>query len=102
VKTVFVQVGNSDDKLSQRLWEQLQYAVMGAVRNFAAQIYGEWFSLPTSGYQNACFGFTILPTNEKALRNVLQRLTTNFRQESIAWNETGTTEFIRPKEPNDT
>jgi hypothetical protein len=54
---VYVSIGNSDDRLSQSHWSGFAREVQAVVRRHAKAVVGEWYSLPDSPYQNACFAF---------------------------------------------
>lgn len=56
---IYISIGNSDNKLSQKDWIQLIRQVKMSVRDYQpVQIYGEWYSAPDSQFQNACFAFS--------------------------------------------
>ena len=95
---VCISIGNSDDKLSQRRWSEfvaaVRYAVYKAGKSEGAQIHGEYFSLPTSPWQNACWWLQLTdPLDVNALRISLGQLREEFEQTSIAWLAGGT-EFL--------
>jgi len=94
--TVYVSIGNSDDKLSQQRWSAFYGQVSGAVRALAERIYGEWLSAPASQWQNACIGFTITPTAASHLRDDLRALARHFGQDSIAWSVVPADELLKP------
>jgi hypothetical protein len=95
--TVYVCIGNSDDKLSQQRWSAFYGQVSAAVRALAERIYGEWLSAPASQWQNACIGFTITQTAASNLRDDLRALAGHFGQDSIAWSEVPADELLRPE-----
>lgn len=77
-----VSIGNSDDKLTQREWADYFADVRGLIRHRAAHVHGEFASLPSSPYQNACFLFEG-EASEGLLRE-LADLAADYRQTSIA------------------
>jgi hypothetical protein len=87
LRTIYVSIGNSDDKLSQSLWASYTLHVMEAVRLMARQVYGEWYSLPSSIYQNACVGFRLEAERVIALQGKLTELRERYGQDSLAWAE---------------
>ncbi len=97
-KTIYVSIGNSDDKLTQRQWSSFCEAVSTEIRRYHSTFHGEWYSLPDSPYQNACFCFDIDAPDHSPildLREQLSLLAHAFNQESITWAEADT-EFLAP------
>jgi hypothetical protein len=92
--TVYVSIGNSDDKLTQVEWAAYAGTVQGAVRRAAGAVYGEWTSLPLAAFQNACWCVEVEPARADALRRELSGIAGMYRQDSIAWAEVPLTEFI--------
>jgi hypothetical protein len=97
--TVYVTIGNSDDKLTQVEWARFYAHVDALVDLYSNHVFGRWVSLPTSRYQNACWGFAVAdgrpggqPPRE-VLRQALSEVARDYRQENIAWCE-GTPEFL--------
>jgi hypothetical protein len=94
MKTITVQIGNSDDKLSQVSWSGFISKVDRVIHNYAHDIYFTGFSVPTAVWQNACWVFSILSNeNSYTLYQNLKGVCREFGQDSIAWTE-GTTSFI--------
>jgi hypothetical protein len=94
--TVYVSIGNSDDRLTQQRWNQFWNATRRAVFAYASQVYGDWASASGSRWQNACVGFKIPMLAAGTLRCELAKIAAEFGQESIAWAE-AVTEFISPE-----
>lgn len=92
--TVYVSIGNSDDKLGQAGWSQYVTEVNGLVRDHAEFIYGEWYSEPSSRYQNACIAAAVPDEIVGELRRALTSIRIAFQQDSVAWAEVPKTEFI--------
>lgn len=92
-KTIYVTIGNSDDKLTQAEWAQFFADVDDVIRGFAATVHGSWHSLPASPWQNACWCFELLPAvgmqeyDADRLKKQLHVLAKHNRQNSIAWAE---------------
>ena len=103
MKTIFVQIGNSDDKLTQREWAGLYADVDQAIRfGFGTRlgkptIHGTWVSRTADPWQNACWCIEVNEALEERLRRVLSMIAGEYNQDSIAWAE-ATTEFITPAE----
>lgn len=93
--TVYVSIGNSDDKLSQAKWAHFHSAVHLTLLDADAKLHGVWTSHATSPWQNACWCFDLRVDRREALRAELAKLAAWYRQDSIAWAE-AVTEFIRP------
>lgn len=93
VTTVYVSVGNSDDKLTQAEWATYATHVVNTVRGYASSVHGEWYSAPASRYQNACICAEIRPDMAKHLRRDLTEARQQFRQDSIAF-AVAETEFV--------
>lgn len=93
--TVYVSINNSDDKLTQARWAELHDKVGAAVRGLALQIYGDWVSISTDPWQNACIAFEIGRETSDRLQRDLAELAAEYDQDSIAWAEADT-KFIGP------
>jgi hypothetical protein len=53
--TIYISIGNSDDKLTQFQWASFQNDVSRALDAFGAHIHGQWYSAPDSAFQNKLF-----------------------------------------------
>ena len=93
--TVYVSVGNSDDKLTQLRWSSLVDAVSKVVYDHSSKTHGLWYSVPASRFQNACWCFDISPTKKDSAQRLLGLLAVQYSQQSIAWAEAPETEFLR-------
>jgi hypothetical protein len=96
--TVYVSIGNSDDKLRQALWSEFRTQTRGLVRHRALEVFGDWVSPSADPWQNACIAFTIDADEIPILKGELRNLAAGFGQDSIAWAEVPVTEFIGPAE----
>ena len=98
---IYIAIGNSDDKLTQREWANFHGAMYATIHaSDDIKVHGEWFSSPTSAWQNACWCLEI--TDESVfhrLRNSLRFYARRFNQDSIAWTEAKPTEFLTPSDP---
>jgi hypothetical protein len=92
--TVYIGIGNSDDKLSQREWAGLQLDVKFALREYDAVIIGEWYSAPDSIYQNVCWCAVFEDDDVTEVKGILKTLAIQYRQDSIAWAEAPVTEML--------
>jgi hypothetical protein len=90
--TVYVSIGNSDNKLTQSEWSNYLHSFRTCMTQFAKQVYGDWVSEPSSSYQNACIG--IATETPLTLKAALTSLRAGHRQDSVAWAVAAETEFI--------
>jgi hypothetical protein len=98
--TVYISIGNSDDKLSQAKWAEFYRGTSLAIRQVAAWVHGQWVSEPASAWQNACWCIELdTPGIVAHLKRRLGRLAHDYGQDSIAWAEAPTTAFLEPIEP---
>lgn len=97
MKTITIQIGNSDDKLRQNHWHLFVDSVKHAVESQRAegvQIHFHGCSPSDAPWQNACWVFTLQIENFEPLQKRLNEIRDDFKQESIAWTE-GETTFIK-------
>lgn len=103
MKTIYVSIGNSDDKLTQKDWASFLSCIDLIIQRFADEVHGSWVSLSTSEFQNACWCFELETesvnkrtgkTFEEEVREKLVVSATEFKQESITWAEVPTVEFL--------
>ena len=94
--TVYVSIGNSDDKLTQDEWSRFVDHVRGYVVSYASIVYGAWLSASDSRWQNACWSLEFDDTAcMNSARDGASKLCEWYRQDSIAW-AVAETEFIGP------
>lgn len=91
---IFVMIGNSDDRLTQRRWVQFVAATDATLRVNMAAIHGSWRSMPDEPYQNACWCIEVAPEQVEFLRDRLRHLAERFHQDSVAWAVTPRTELL--------
>lgn len=92
---IYIVIGNTDGKLSSREWTVFQDEFKNIVTSIAEQVWGVWYSDPTTSYINMCIGILLAETNSEALKRQLRSFAAKYNQDSIAWSESKT-EFIRP------
>ena len=100
--TIYVAIGNSDDRLTQREWAAFHDLVDREFRHYEADVdgitvHGRWASLPTAPHQNACWAFSVDTSvctiwegeggMREYLRESLSEFARRYRQHSIAWSE---------------
>jgi hypothetical protein len=105
--TIYISIGNSDDKLPQAEWVQYYWAVHQLLRFYGNHIHGQWISDPISIWQNACWCIEMplddvitrygrrVPRN-KWLQERLSQIATEFHQDSISWAEIKETTLLKP------
>jgi hypothetical protein len=91
---VYISIGNSDDKLPQKDWAAFVQDVHDTITDGTLKIHGQWFSAPTSAYQNACWCAEVHDPDAWSLKTGLADLAVAYMQDSIAWAEAPTTEFL--------
>lgn len=93
MKTIYVTIGNTDDKLTQAEWSRFVGDVGTEIADLSQQIQFHGFPPGDAPWQNACWALDIHPVHADELRDHLAELAAKYRQESIAWAE-ATVEFI--------
>jgi hypothetical protein len=91
---IYVSIGNSDDKLSQRDWAEYVDEIRSVLRDSASKVLGEWYSANDSQWQNACFCISIPETAVTATRTRLADIRKRHDQDSVAWSDVSDTQFI--------
>jgi hypothetical protein len=92
--TVYVSIGNSDDKLTQAEWAQYVNEVRGKIHGWAKAVHGAWFSAPDSPWQNACWCAEFPDeTYARDVRDAITEVRKAYRQDSVAW-AVAETEFV--------
>lgn len=94
MKTYIVQIGNSDNRLTQSRWSKYVDELKGVMSQQSAQIWFFGFSNSDDSWQNCACVFDSI-ADEAALRDALAELADEFLQGSIALT-VGTTEMIAP------
>ncbi len=93
--TVSVQIGNSDDKLTQREWSEFVQSIGDSIITYKGHIHFCGGSICQVPWQNFCWVFE-LENNDMvvdALREQQKRIRVKYRQDSVAWLS-GVTRFI--------
>lgn len=99
---VYISIGNSDDKLSQAEWStfvsQVDRYIESATDGHDGEVHGRWFSASDAPWQNACWCVEFHADDvASTLRGRLPVVAASFGQDSIAWAEVKTTEFLGAK-----
>ena len=91
-KTATIQIGNTDNKLTQQEWSQFVEEMNKDISML--EIHFSGFSLPDKPWQNACWVFCASEVIIDTLRKtILPSLCKEFKHESIALT-VGDTEFV--------
>jgi hypothetical protein len=93
VKTITVQIGNSDDKLSQKQWSLFVQHIDKVIQEYATDVHFSGASVGWAPWQNACYVFTCADYMIDGLKQNLSLTARRFSQESVAYTE-GETYFI--------
>ena len=97
VQTVIIQIGNSDDKLTQKEWSSFVYELRGLI-NFASKaMHFTGGSANDASFQNFCVIADVPKADFARLRRELSVLCRYYRQDSIALT-TGATQFVKAPE----
>lgn len=93
MKTVTIQIGNTDDKLSQREWSEFVTLTEKLIASNCREVHFHGCSNPVAFWQNCAWVVNCPTENLKPLMEALVRLRKVFKQDSVAWTE-GTTLFL--------
>lgn len=93
--TIYVSIGNSDDKLTQDDWCHFCCAVVSLIRMETPTVHGEWYSKSGAPWQNMCICFEIPTDRADAMKAALRVIAADHCQDSIAW-AVAATEFLKP------
>lgn len=91
--TVTIQIGNSDNKLTQGEWAHFCEYIRGAISQNVYRIYFQGGSDWDAPWQNACWVCEVSPDQVEKLKQELTRWRTAFKQDSVAITF-GETEFV--------
>lgn len=92
-KTIAVQIGNSDNKLTQNEWSHFHAFVNAVIMEHSCQMHFSGASNPTDPWQNATWIFEPLDDDNSKLISRLANAAHAFKQDSIALTE-GITQFV--------
>ena len=94
MKTMVIQIGNSDDKLTQKEWSDFVATIGNEIEDWAIKTHFFASSMGHSKWQNACWVVEVEENGGlQALKVGLTEARVRFKQESCAITE-GVTEFI--------
>lgn len=90
MKTIYITIGNSDDKLKQAQWSKFYDLIDSDIRMLAKHVHGAWHSLPNAKWQNACWCVDIEEKRAVELAYDVTETARLFQQDSVAWAEIAT------------
>lgn len=93
MKTITIQIGNTDDKLTQKEWKRFVDRVFSIVAAHGGELHFFGGSQSFESWQNACWVFECFDFTVDELKKELVRARIEYNQDSIAYIE-GATEFI--------
>lgn len=91
--TVTIQIGNSDDKLSQSEWSHYVCYMRVVVEEYATKVHFSGLSDGDAPWQNACWVIEPIEDDISDLVIDIRRVRKMFRQESMAIT-VGTTRMV--------
>lgn len=83
-KTVIIQIGNSDDKLSQQKWSEFWSEIHASIQKITSQIHFAGLTCSNAPWQNACWVCVINDNILESLIRILLDISRNYNQDSIA------------------
>jgi hypothetical protein len=93
MKTVTIQIGNSDDKLTQREWASLIHDAGLEIWSSCVHTHFSGGSASNAKFQNYAWVVDMDERGIEALKPKLTEIRKHFKQDSIAWTE-GETKFL--------
>lgn len=93
MKTVTLQIGNSDNKLTQQEWSSFVSEIQQQIDKYAETVFFFGGSPNWSPWQNVSWVFIVDPTYAVEIIFEIKGIRERYRQDSAAWTE-GSTLFI--------
>lgn len=93
MKTVTIQTGNTDNKLTQQEWAMLVKLLADQIRIYAKEIHFFGGAENWAMWQNAAWVILIAPPQLDVLKAKVKEVREECKQDSVAWTE-GETLFI--------
>ena len=91
MKTVVIQIGNSDDRLTQREWYNYVHEISEIMTWYERHFVG--FSAPDSPYQNAAWVINVRDDEIDDIVSILESIRVKYNQDSVAVT-IGDTRFV--------
>ena len=93
MKTITIQIGNSDDKLTQKEWSSFVLHCRDLINASPVEIHFFGASTGYATWQNAAWVLSLTEDNVAALKADFTEIRKLYRQDSVAFTE-GETQFI--------
>lgn len=93
MKTITIQIGNTDNKLSQQQWSEFHHNADIVIRNYATEVHFFGGSENWKPWQNLCWVVTAASYMIGPFKISMATLGAHFGQDSVAWTE-GETRFL--------
>ncbi len=93
VNTAVIQIGNSDNKLSQQDWAHFVASMRSAIERTVYRVHFHGGSDWDAPWQNACWVCEVRSHQIQSLRDVVAKVRSQYQQDSAAV-VLGETEFI--------
>jgi hypothetical protein len=91
--TIAIQIGNSDDKLTQKEWASFVAQSDLIIKDYATIVHFSGAPSNWEWYQNYAWIFNCEESNQAGIKKALILIRKHYKQDSIAWSECKT-EFI--------
>ncbi len=93
MKTICLQLGNTDGRLTVDGWADFVFEVKSLVSKYCCHLH--FFGGPAnwSGFQNVCFVFQVDAKYEFLKQEIIE-IRKIYKQNSVAWFESSSVEFI--------
>lgn len=85
--TVFVSIGNVEDRLVQRQWSAFHAEVSEMLARAGAAFQGEWHSAPTAQWQTAAWCVDVKQGVVQKLKGELAVIGAKYGVGMVAWSE---------------
>lgn len=93
--TITIQIGNSDDKLTQAKWANYVFDVATMVASHKCEVHFFACSAGSEIWQNAAWVIVCDDENErKLLKDSIATIREGYNQDSVAWSESIVTNFV--------
>jgi hypothetical protein len=93
MKTITVQIGNTDNKLTQKEWSEFVCEISSAIHIFVKEVHFGGGSASWEEWQNYAWVFIVTNDRVKMIKDKIKAIREFYRQDSVAWTE-GETLFI--------
>lgn len=91
--TVTIQIGNTDNKLTQREWAQFCEELRTLIREHSSDIFFQGGSTWDAPLQNACWVCEVDQASIVPLKTAIKPCREKFRQDAVAFS-LGETDFV--------